>query len=341
MADTLLDAWAEAIDAFPLTGTTDARLRALVRHAVLAPSSHNSQPWRFRVAGGALEVRADRTRALPVADPQHRELVISCGAAAEYAVVAARHFGCDAPVEALPDAADPDLLARIRLAGQCTPAPADHAMFAAIPRRRTTRAAFLRRVPSTDRLEHLAAAAAALGAAVSMVTDPGEKAAIAALVMEGDRIQMGDPAFRSELAGWVRPNSGRVVDGMPGAVLGMNGVMAIVAPLVIRTFDIGRGIGARDRDLAELSPVLAVISTPADTAGDWLVAGRALARLLLLAHDVGLQASFLNQPIEVPSLRDRLAALVRNDGVPQLLLRIGYGAAGPASPRRAVEDVLD
>ena len=340
MADTLLDTWADAIDAFPLTGTADARLGALVRYAIRAPSSHNTQPWRFRVAGGALEVRADRSRALLVVDPHHRALIISCGAAVEYAVVAARHFGCDARVESLPDPADPDLLARIRLAGPCTPVPADHAMFAAIPRRRTTRTAFLRRAPSTDRLDHLAAAAAPLGATVSMVTDPGEKAAIAALVMEGDRIQMADPAFRSELAGWMRPNSGGVVDGMPGAVLGMNGVTALVAPLVIRTFDIGPGIGARDRDLAELSPVLAVLSTPSDTAADWLAAGRALARLLLLAHDVSLQASFLNQPIEVPSLRDRLAALVRS-GVPQLLLRMGYASAGPASPRRTLEEVLD
>jgi hypothetical protein len=266
---------------------------------------------------------------------------MSCGAAAEHAVVAARHFGCDARVESLPDAADPDLLARIRFAGTCAPTPADHAMFAAIPRRHTTRAAFHRRVPSPDRLDHLAAAASALGVGVSTVIDPVDKAAIAALVMEGDRIQMGDPAFRKELAGWMRPNSSRAVDGMPGELLGLNGVAALVAPLVIRTFDIGPGLGARDRDLAELSPVLAVISTQTDSAADWLAAGRALARVLLLARDVGLQASFLSQPIEVSSLRGRLAAIARSTGAPQLLLRIGYAAAGAASPRRAVDEVLD
>ena len=57
-------------------------LRDAVRGAVRAPSSHNTQPWLFRLVGDdALELYADRTRALPVVDPRDRELTISCGAA--------------------------------------------------------------------------------------------------------------------------------------------------------------------------------------------------------------------------------------------------------------------
>lgn len=36
------------------------RLRLYAAAARTAPSKHNAQPWRFRIAGGALQVLADR-----------------------------------------------------------------------------------------------------------------------------------------------------------------------------------------------------------------------------------------------------------------------------------------
>jgi hypothetical protein len=56
-------------------------LRFAVEQAVLAPSSHNTQPWQFRLDGDTVELYADRDRVMHVIDPQDRELVISCGAA--------------------------------------------------------------------------------------------------------------------------------------------------------------------------------------------------------------------------------------------------------------------
>jgi len=55
----------------------------------------------------------------------------------------------------------------------------------------------------------------------------------------------------------------------------------------------------------------------------------------------GMAASFLNQPVEVPDLRDRLRDLSGSGTCPQLLLRVGY-ADPPARPsyRRPVDDVL-
>jgi hypothetical protein len=60
--------------------TADQVLDAL-RAAGLAPSTHNTQPWRFRVAEGAFEVWADPSRRLPIVDPDDRQLRLACGAA--------------------------------------------------------------------------------------------------------------------------------------------------------------------------------------------------------------------------------------------------------------------
>jgi hypothetical protein len=100
-------------------------------------------------------------------------------------------------------------------------------------------------------------------------------------------------------------------------------------------------VAARDRALAEHSPVLAVLGTDGDTALDWLHAGMALQRLLLVAVGHGLQASYLNQPVEVASLCTRLQRMLGHPGYPQMFLRLGMPVAPvAAAPRRPLDDVL-
>lgn len=69
---------------------------------MLAPSSHNTQPWRFCTSGDRVELYADRTRALPFNDPEDRELTISCGCALMNTRVAAAEAGLAMSAEVLP-----------------------------------------------------------------------------------------------------------------------------------------------------------------------------------------------------------------------------------------------
>jgi nitroreductase len=342
MADVLLDPYGEAIGEFPLTGTPEEQLRAVVKYAVRAPSSHNTQPWLFRVAANEIALYADRSRGLPVVDPDDRELVISCGATLFHLRLALRHFGCGETVVVLPDPDDPNLLARVRLQGSHEPTDEEHALFGAIPRRRTTRLPFPPRPIAANVLAALAAAAAPEGAWLHFLAAPRLRDTAADLVAQGDRLQMTDPHFRRELAAWLRPNWSDRGDGMPGFAFGFGDVMAALGPLVVRTFDVGEGRAARNRELALGSPALAVLGTAADGVRDWLAAGQALARVLLRAEVAGVTASFLNQPIEVPELRPSLQGLVGGTGYPQMLLRLGYKSQKTLlpTPRRPAEQVL-
>lgn len=112
-------------------------------------------------------------------------------------------------------------------------------------------------------------------------------------------------------------------------------------PLIVRTFDIGKGRAAKDRELATGSPVLAVLGTDEDNAHAWLGAGQALDRVLLRATAGGASVSFLNQPIEVEELRPRLQRTISRSGFPQILLRLGFGPEISPSPRRSVVDVVE
>ncbi len=83
-----------------------------------------------------------------------------------------------------------------------------------------------------------------------------------------------------------------------------------------------------------------VIGTAGDTRADWLMAGQALARVLLEGTLAGVAAQPLTQVLEVPVLRARMRHALGVIGHPQMLLRVGYGSAGPGSRRRPVEEVV-
>lgn len=340
MPDILLEPYVEALDEFPITGTRQDRLRAAVRYAVRAPSSHNTQPWCFQLVGETLELRADRSRALPVVDPDDRELVISCGGALFHMCLALRHFGSAPQVERLPSADDADLLARVHIAGPWERTAEDRALFQAISRRRTNRQPFEDRHLPAGLGAVLEAAAQAEGAWLHVFRTPEARSAIASLVAEADRIQMADKRFRRELAAWLRANWSDRRDGMPGFALGFGDVMAAAGPLIVRTFDVGRGRAAHDEELAEGSPLLALLGTALDTPYQWLQAGEALSHVLLRAQVDDVSASFLNQPIELVELRPRLELVAGRPGYPQMLLRLGHGCEVPETPRRPVSDVL-
>jgi hypothetical protein len=308
-------------------------LRDLVALAVYAPSSHNTQPWRFRLAPASIDLLADRTRALPVNDPFDRELVISCGAALMALRVAAAAKGLAADVRLLPDPADHDVLARVVVGrGAVEPGLADLA--AHLLARRTYRKAFDPHAVPEETMAALGAAAALEGGDLR-VLDGDQRKLAGELVAEGDHHLWNDPRWRRELAMWMHPR--RDGDG-----LAVPALVAPVAQAVVRTFDMGDGLAAKDQQLLLGSPSLTVLATEEDDPRAWLHAGQALQRALLEGCRRGLQASYLNQPIEVPALRQRLREALGTPGHPQVLLRWGH-PAGPVAPtpRRPVDAVID
>jgi hypothetical protein len=313
----------------------------LLHYAVMAPSSHNAQPWLFRVSGDVAELLADRRRSLPVIDPHDRELVISCGAALLNLRLAIHHYGLADRTALLPDsAADPDLLARVELIGEGPSDPAEESLFAAIPERRTNRLEFAAEPLPSNLLDDLRQAATQEGAWLVVLRAGADRSHVADLIVEGDRIQAADPSVRREMASWVRTNNSEKRDGLRGYSFGYGSLESWLAPVYVKLFDWGAVQSNRDRDLVAAAPALVILGTDGDTRLDWLHAGQALGRVLLLCQASGVSASFFNQPIEVPELRHRLLAVAAAGGFPQLCFRLGHAGPVMPSPRRRVEDVI-
>ncbi|MGM0585657.1 MAG: Acg family FMN-binding oxidoreductase [Pseudomonadota bacterium] len=314
--------------------TIDERMRRILESAGRAPSSHNTQPWLFEPGPDGVRLHADRRRALPVNDPEDRELVISCGCALMNLRVAAAAEGLGVEVAVLPEPEDPDLLAAVRVGkggAEAGLAP----LAGAVPRRVTHRKRFDGAEVPDAVMARIEEAAAVEGARLRVIREPAAREAAAGLVAEGDRAQWADPRWRRELAAWLHPR--RRGDG-----LSVPGLLAPAAALVVRSFDMGGGVAAKDRDLAAESPVMAVLGTEGDGPADWLRAGQGLERALLVAVGAGLQASYLNQPIQTPRLRPKLQQIVPEAGLPQILLRLGpvKDAGASDTPRRLLDEML-
>jgi nitroreductase len=311
----------------------EEHLRAAATAAIRAPSLHNSQPWRFRLRDGAIEVLADRDRQLAVADSAGWAMRIACGAATFNARLALADRGEPAETTLLPHDAGPDVIARL------TPAPprpatyTETALYTAVPHRYSNRKPFWPDpVPSAVRIQ-LIEAAREEGGWLDLLVGMTALSGFAEIAQSADRVLRRDPEYQAELFGW--SHADHALDGVPVTA----GAPAPEAQDLLphRPFADQRRAPGRD---FEPEPLVAVLGSAADRPLDQITAGQALQRVLLTITDAGLASSMLSQPIEVPAAREQLRRSLRRSGIPQMAIRIGYGSPGRPTPRRELGDVL-
>jgi hypothetical protein len=323
----------------------------VVAAATRAPSIHNTQPWRFVAAPDRLDVYLDTERALPVLDPTGRQQIISCGSAIEFAVVALAAAGHAAEVDLLPDYADPDRLATVRVTAPREASDEDRALAAAIDRRHTVRAAFQPRAVPGGLVDRLQREAASFGAWFKPIARSEEEVATVFLIARAEEMEQSDPAYLAELESWMRTDPG-AVDGVPVEAVPSDDPQTRPSNWLIRDFVVGqRGEqqlfrAADDPDAPPPDverPTVVLMGTDDDDRYAWLLAGRALGRVLLRATAEGVAASPLTQALDWPATRSRMQSRLSLVGHPQMLLRMGYppDTSGQAvSGRRPVADVL-
>lgn len=320
----------------PVGSLGTSEVRTVLTAATAAPSLHNSQPWRFQCTPAAIQLYADRDRALPAADPDQRELLLACGAALFNLRISIRALGVHPAVTVLPDADDPDLLATIRPHCRRPSTPTERELAAAIPRRHTNRHPFAAvEVPTPVR--HQLRRAAELERAWLATVHEHQLPAMRELVHRAHAIQTQDSAFLSEWRLW----TGRGPDTADGVTVCSSGPLPeLQDEWVLRDFSGGQAIPRAAGKDFEPSPLIAVVGSFHDLPAARIQAGQAMQRVLLRATASGLSASFLSQVVEVPQTRRELRALIGGGLWPQAALRLGYGSPVAASPRRQLDEVV-
>ena len=314
-----------------------ALARDLVRYATLAPNGHNTQPWRFRLDSNRIDILPDFSRATPVVDPDNHHVFVSLGAAAENLALASAARGLPGAVRFDPAGG------LVRFDFERGP-PVRSTLFDAIPQRQSTRNDYDGRAVGTADLDVLAKAAAVPGVDLVLLTDRIRIDHLRDLVVAGNRAQLADPAFVRELKSWLRFNPRRALETGDGLYSAASGSPALPDWLGPTAFDVLATTDSQNQSYARQirsSAGIAVFVGAAADPANWVAVGQSCQRFALAATALGLKTAFINQPVEVASLRPELAALVGLPGRrPDIVMRFGYGPTMPWSPRRPVAAVL-
>jgi len=323
--------------------TAEEIVRYVVSRAVWAPSVHNTQPWRFTADGGSqISLYADAARRLAVADPDGREMMISCGAALFTIRLALRSLGYILETRILPDPAQPDLVAQVSWYERAAADEFERQLSGHVLTRRTHRGAFDPEPLPPDTLAALRTAAAREGATLRIMADDGRRATLAAAVQTAEHQLRRDGERLRELTRWTpAPGSARC-DGVPATSYPAQ-TERTQPYFPGRDFARGHGWGVPPLSPAtshRAAGVAGLLTTTADQPADWVQAGQALQRILLTASVCGAAVALHSQPLELPWLREFLSAQLGDSACPHLVLRIGLVTQVALSVRRDPGDVL-
>ncbi|MBI5034005.1 MAG: nitroreductase family protein [Chloroflexi bacterium] len=317
----------------------NSQILEIIRYATLAPSGHNTQPWKFAIKDNTIRILPDFARHLAIVDPDDRELFISLGCALENLVIAAQQMGY-ADETALFPANDPDAIV-VRLNESKT--KSDSHLFDAIPIRQSTRNEYAKQKIPTDDLQKLEQASQAPCISALLFTENQPIESFIEYVKEGNRQQYADKHFVEELIQWLRFNDDEALQRRDGLSTRCSGNPS--TPRWLGSFFVGgsNGDDQTEKDAKNIrssAGMMLFVSERNDKAA-WVETGRAYERYALTATTLNIKSAFLNQPIEVPTLRSQLQTRFNLAGAyPQLLLRFGYSQVMPRSLRRPIEAVI-
>ena len=325
--------WEVSLQDFPSALPIQEQLEFLLQYAVLAPSTRNTQPWRFSIGEDTVGLFADLTRWQPVSDRGRRELYISVGCALENLLVASEQFGLGHSVSYFPEQGNQELVATVTLHPGATPSPSRAGIsLATIAERRTQHGMYQQTPIDQGVRQRLLLCCADLGLRVDLTEDPSIRNRVHELNLHADEMGFGNPEFRKELGYWM--SKGRLAGSR---------LLSRLAGLVVSHVDVGRAISKRNAAILASAPLVGLISARRDDRVSQVKTGQALERLWLLATRLAIGLQPMSQALEIPSLRTELARLFpEGEWIPEQLFLIGYPSRPQRghTPRRPVGEVL-
>lgn len=318
-----------------------SRIAFLLRYAILAPSTHNSQPWFFDIQERACDIYADSSVNIIEADPRGRDLYISLGSCAENLVIAARYFGVFKSMQCK-SGKKTEPVCRVEFANLEHP-KVDSSyvkLLEAIKTRVNTRGIFEKRALPASVVTQVASVLGEYkqgGVDVVFETNKAHIERLASLTAEGLKKAYRSKAFRKEMSQWMHHSFTSKRYGLPGYALNIPLLLSFVMPTIVKFFNIGAFLGKLNYVSFASAPLACVLSTKENEPGAWVEVGRVAERLMLEFRVCGARTSVFVASIEM-GFASQIKKLLGLQGNPQFLFIVGYMKGGQKpSPRFALE----
>ena len=319
---------------------TTSHIAQILDYARLAPSVHNTQPWKFQTDETTISLLPAPERFLDNGDPTKRELWISLGVCLETILQAANGLGLTATIKSVQTNSlnSPVAVIEVSLNGA-----ADQTILTAITNRHSYRGKMRPlNLPDTFAAECQRTIADIGGVSALLAEDPKDIQQIADYTNKGMRLALSSPAFRRELAELIHPNWSKSRTGMHGFVLNKGMLGSVWEKISMKH---GLSLKAKayaDKQKVLESSALLFVAANGDVPHFWLNAGRAYMRLALLITRYGFAHSTIAAPIEAASFHEDIEKILSTTGRIQTMMRIGSPVKTPvrSSTRLHVDELL-
>ena len=331
-------AWHVNVNHFPGNGTEEEQAYFLLNFGVLAPSSHNSQPWSFKVEETCIKLFVEQTRRLPVGDANGRQLYISLGCAIENITTAADYYGYSTSVDFN---GGNDCVATVRFVKKTMSADPNHLIFS-IQKRMVNRSKYQDKQVEPQILNSFKKQEKQ-NLKITVITDSEVKNKLADIALTATSTSMSDPAFREELSHYVIANTSAKKFGMPGFSLGFPTLISYLAPFMLKTFNMSKLSNKQDEPLLKkFTPYMIVISTKEDSQKEWIEIGRTFQKMFLIAPSHGISFAVWAAPIQIGEYYRDMQKILGIEYRPQMFFRMGYATKdmGGHSPRFRADEVV-
>jgi hypothetical protein len=323
--------------------TTSERWAAIGELARLAPSPHNTQPFRIRpISDEEAEILLLCDRLLPEEDHGNRYVFSGIGLFARAIELAGAHHGLTAAVPPVPFldpaafdlSSPPVVVGRARILGPAPVVPAD-ALLAA---RRTARMPYRDEAVDPAVIAELTALAAAAGHQLATESDPARVAALLHLNAEaiGDNLQIAPE--RREIERWYRvgatPVHGDGLWNIPLAQPAWEVKLGFSLPGLFRLPVLKQVAVWKHLRTQVGTRHVALLSGPFSTWPELVDAGRLLMDLWLALTRHGLYLHPFGSTLTNAVYAKRIADFYQRDAG-WLLFRFGHADPPPVAPRLA------
>lgn len=333
----------------------------------LAPSTHNTQAWRFKINSDQLEIQVfiDKNMVLPESDKSGRQTAISIGCCLQNMIEGLNFFSWDFELvfrsikkqeifsnSKLNKNKELVEVAKFKLNEFVKNKIGSEVVFLQeIFQRKVMRAEFdsKHEVPQ-KMLKAIGLFCAEKRMDCKFIQKGIIKNSIAEFQGQADNFVINSKDFSKELGVWLLPNNTKSFVGMPGVGFGLNNLqaerlhMSLLGKKALEPED-GLKFSTMGKIFLEKSPLVIALFSKKDEVEDWISSGMLLEKILLFLEKNGFSVAIHAAIVEVGLVNKIFSATLGTTKRLMALFRVGKvknyeDLERPFSPRLPIESVI-